>query len=211
MIGYQYDDGGRKGAGRKTKGDCVARAMALITQRPYEECYRRLANAQKDAGFARSANSGVSKKVSRRVFEEAGLVKVKQGRGNKLTLSEAHARYGNCVVSTRRHVIALIDGAVHDTWDSRFTHKPIRGFGSGEYFICETCALDAATREGWVAAEARPGNESGLISKSIRKPNGDAQLLCPECYRAQEPGAALFKWIVLGERKAMTIWIPGVH
>ena len=189
MIGYQYDDGGRKAAGRRSKGDCVARAIALITQRPYEECYKRLANAQKDAGFARSANNGVSKKVSRRIFEEAGLVKVKQGRGPKLTLGEAYARYGNCIVSTRRHVIALIDGAVHDTWDSRFTHKPVRGWTTGEYFICEDCAIKAAVNEGWIAADVCSSEEAGLIVKRIHKPGSiDAQLLCPECYWKKEPG-----------------------
>jgi hypothetical protein len=41
---YEYDDGGRKDAGWKgTGGDCVVRAVAIATGRPYQEVYDRCA------------------------------------------------------------------------------------------------------------------------------------------------------------------------
>jgi hypothetical protein len=41
---YVYDDGGRAAAGyRGHAGDCVARAVAIASQRPYAEVYAALA------------------------------------------------------------------------------------------------------------------------------------------------------------------------
>lgn len=41
---YEYDDGGRAAAGYMGgAGDCVCRAIAIATGRPYTEIYRRLA------------------------------------------------------------------------------------------------------------------------------------------------------------------------
>ena len=40
---FIYDDGGRAAAGFKGKtGDCVTRAIAIATGRPYREVYDRL-------------------------------------------------------------------------------------------------------------------------------------------------------------------------
>ena len=35
------------------------------------------------------------------------------------TITEAHRRYGTCVVKTAKHVVALKDGKLQDTWDCR--------------------------------------------------------------------------------------------
>ena len=47
MSGFVYNDGGRRAAGftnKATVGDCVARAVAIASGRPYQEVYDRLAH-----------------------------------------------------------------------------------------------------------------------------------------------------------------------
>ena len=122
-VGYEFHDGGRKAAGYRGKtGDCVCRALAIISGRDYRECYIALARANKASGRRRSARNGVKAAVYSRVFAEFGLQKVKQGRGPKHTLSTAYRIYGDCIVSTAKHLLAIKDGAVRDTFDSRFHH-----------------------------------------------------------------------------------------
>ena len=122
MIGYQQDDGGRADAGYSVKsdaGDCVARALAIVAQVDYQDAYKALANANAAAGHRRSARNGVLNKIRDKVYAERGLRKVKLGRGPRPTWSEAHERYGDCIVSTTKHVAAIVDGKLHDTVDCR--------------------------------------------------------------------------------------------
>ena len=120
MIGYKYDDGGRSLAGLKgDTRDCVARALAIFTGDPYLYIYRELASANARAGHKRSARNGVPKAVYARVFERHGLRKVPLGRGERPTFSEAYRRYGDCIVSTTKHLAAIKGGELRDTFDGR--------------------------------------------------------------------------------------------
>lgn len=136
MIGYQYNDGGRKAAGRRgNAGDCVVRALAIISGRPYEECYAALAEenqkvtqprrrstkyrarAASNCG-RRSASNGVHKAAYEKVFKAFGFVKAPLVTPRR-TYTEAYERFGNCIVSTARHICALKDGKLQDTFDAR--------------------------------------------------------------------------------------------
>lgn len=122
MIGYVPDDGGRKAAGYSGKaGDCVARALAIVldARDEYRALYRELADGEAAIGKPRSARNGVSKKVYPKVFARHGLAKVKLPSGGRPTYSEAYERYGDCIVSTARHVAAITGGALRDTFDGR--------------------------------------------------------------------------------------------
>ena len=121
MIAYQHDDGGRREAGRKgTARDCVARAIAIATGTAYDAVYKEVARLNKERGNGRrSARNGVPKRVTNMACEAFGLVKVKLPAGPRPTYTEAHERYGDCVVSTTRHVCALVGGALRDTFDGR--------------------------------------------------------------------------------------------
>ena len=123
MIRYVYDDGGRAASGRRGSArDCVCRALAILTSRPYEECYQALAEANARHGKgARSARNGVHTKAWPKVFAEFGLVKVQLPGGPRPTWTEAWARYGNCIVRITRpdHTAALVAGALRDTVDRR--------------------------------------------------------------------------------------------
>lgn len=128
MIGYRRDDGGRAASGRRGSArDCVARAAAILhrdryrisPQKAYEEVYAIVADEQARLGKARSARNGVFTKASNRAFERLGLRKVQLPRGPRLTFSEAHAAYGDCICTTAKHVAAVVAGALRDTFDCR--------------------------------------------------------------------------------------------
>ena len=110
-LGYEYNDGGRQASGRKgNANDCAVRAMAIITDIPYTDCYKRLAAANQVFTGKRSARNGVHKKASDRVYADAGLYKVKLPAGPKPTYAQAYAEYGDCLVTTSHHICALVDG-----------------------------------------------------------------------------------------------------
>ena len=126
MLRYQYSDGGRESAGFKGRaGDCVTRAMAIATGKPYRECYRALAKANKVYTGVRSARNGVRKEAYVKVFSDAGMVQIPinwpVGRGPKPTLTQAAKKFPTCIVTTAKHMIAIKDGVLRDTWDTR-TH-----------------------------------------------------------------------------------------
>ena len=115
MIEYTYNDGGRIAAGFKGScGDCVTRALAILTGEPYKECYDALALAQQNAGLAKSARNGIHRKVYTPVYQAYGLEKIALPPGPKPTFAEAYARHGDCIVSTSRHVCAIVAGALDD-------------------------------------------------------------------------------------------------
>lgn len=161
-IGYRYDDGGRAASGRKgSAGDCVARALAILTGRPYDECYRRLADANADfegrsrsrkiRKHGRSARNGVHKRAGRKVFSEFGLVQVKIPPGPRPTFTEAHRIHGDCIVSTTRHVCAIVGDELRDTFDGRMAgwFRPVEGTGGGitEWVETERKAMSIWIRE----------------------------------------------------------------
>ena len=122
MIGYIQDDGGRKAAGfknRKDAGDCVARALAILTNTEYRCAYDDLADANKRKTGKRTARDSVLRRVYEPVYENYGLRKVKLPRGPRPTYTEAHERYGDCIVKTAKHVCAIVGGNLRDTFDGR--------------------------------------------------------------------------------------------
>lgn len=108
---YQYDDGGRKASGRKGEADdCVVRALAIAAGRDYGEVYRRVADAMQEATGVKSARNGVPKKVCEVLRREYGFEKVKQGRGPRMSYHEVAHRYRTAIVTTNKHVCAIVDG-----------------------------------------------------------------------------------------------------
>lgn len=134
LIGYVFDDGGRKKAGYKGRTtDCIVRAIAIATQLPYEEVYKRIADMRYKWGYSRTGKGGRlpvrpmpqgfrrPKKETRmkRYMKAFGFQKVRLPRGPKPTYTEAYKKYGNCIVKTTKHICALREGALHDTFDGR--------------------------------------------------------------------------------------------
>ena len=120
MIKFIKNDGGRAAAGYRGRArDCVARAIAILTGNEYEVVYGIVALINRENGGKRSARNAVSKTVTRQSLMEFDLIKVPLGAGVKPTFTEAYEQYGNCIVTTNRHVCAIVDGALQDTQDIR--------------------------------------------------------------------------------------------
>lgn len=129
---FIYNDGGREDAGRTgDTGDCVCRAVAIAAQLPYEQVYQRLAEgnatqrktkrSSKNTG-KRTASKGIN--VRRKWFDdymkELGFTWVptmKIGQGCKVHLKREELPAGRLIVNVSKHMCAVIDGVIHDTYD----------------------------------------------------------------------------------------------
>ena len=60
-----------------------------------------------------------ARRVQDRVLELYGFRKVRLPAGARPTFTEAHRRYGDCIVGTTKHAAAVVDGALRDTSDGR--------------------------------------------------------------------------------------------
>ena len=131
MLQYRRSDGGRREAGFKgTGGDCVVRALALMTGKPYRACYNELA-VEAYADVAKNGQKwthdyierkGVLPRTYAKVYKANGLVKARLPKGALPTYTEAVALYGRCIAKTRRHVVHLNGQGMHDTFDGRLAH-----------------------------------------------------------------------------------------
>ena len=129
-VTFVYNDGGREAEGYKGKaGDCVARAVAIASGRNYQEIYQRLAegnaNQRRKKGQkknTRSARNGIS--TTRKWFKdymiELGFEwtpTMTIGSGCNVHLTPEELPDGRLVCRVSRHVVAVIDGVIQDTYD----------------------------------------------------------------------------------------------
>jgi hypothetical protein len=115
---FIYNDGGRSASGRKGEArDCGARAMAIALGLPYDQCYRELAEANKEAGYKKSARDGLYKDVYEKVLNKHGWfwkpAPKFEGRRAKAADTE-----GVCIARMARHFCAVVEGVPQDTFDS---------------------------------------------------------------------------------------------
>lgn len=123
---YEYNDGGRSEAGYKgSTGDCVVRAISIASQKPYQEVYDLVnsyaSNEYKSRVSKKSnARTGVRKSTIRKMMQELGFVwtpTMKVGSGCKVHLVESELPEGRLVVQVSKHITAVIDKVIHDTYD----------------------------------------------------------------------------------------------
>jgi hypothetical protein len=144
-LKYVFDDGGRKAAGFgpcRGRGDCVARAVSIASGLPYAEVHARLTEGvstqreskkywqvmslRKAMGRkvrTRDANDGI--RVQRKWFkdymQELGfhwVPTMQVGQGCKVHLLAGELpMQGKLIVSVSRHMTAVIDGVIHDTFN----------------------------------------------------------------------------------------------
>lgn len=133
-MNFQYDDGGRAAAGfRGEADDCVTRAIAIAAQLPYRDVYNEINHAAKaekhrrgKVGFAAatgrgsSARTGVLKLTIRQFLESRGwrwTPTMQIGSGCKVHLRSGELPPGRLIVSVSKHLVAVIDGVIHDNHD----------------------------------------------------------------------------------------------
>ena len=131
------DDGGRKAAGYLGgTGDCVCRAIAIATERPYGEIYdelarlnagmRKTARRSKTVGTYTAARGIYTRSVPfRRYMASLGFTwtpTMAIGTGCRVHLRRHELpKQGRLVVMVSKHATAVIDGVLFDT------HDPTRG------------------------------------------------------------------------------------
>lgn len=126
-IEFVRDDGGREAAGfAGDTRDCVTRAIAIATQQDYRTVYDGLNEMiREESGGGRlgrhSARKGVPTHILHRYMRRQGFTwTATMGIGTGCTV---HVRAdelpaGRLVVRCSKHVVAVIDGVLHDTHDS---------------------------------------------------------------------------------------------
>ena len=124
---FAYNDGGREKAGFKgSANDCVCRSIAIATGIPYMEVYGLINDlaANERTGKRKKGKSharlGVYKQTIRKVMNHLGwkwIPTMQVGSGCQVHLHPNELPKGNLVVSVSKHVTAMIDGVVHDTYN----------------------------------------------------------------------------------------------
>jgi hypothetical protein len=147
---YVYNDGSRAASGYKGEaGDCVTRAIAIATRRPYQEVYEALwtglrsyTRAHNDRVARRigrgggrlgtTPRNGVSKEVFGLYLRSLGwkwTPTMQIGSGCMFHLRADELPPGRLIVKVSRHLIAVIDGVIHDTYDcSRAGTRCVYGY-----------------------------------------------------------------------------------
>lgn len=135
---WVYDDGGRYAAGRRGEAnDCVVRAVAIAAELPYRDVYDALnqcakAERVKPGRKRSSARLGVSKRTFKRFMRQLGWVwtpTMRVGSGCRIRLRDDELPRGRLVATLSRHVVAVIDGVIHDTHDpARNGYRCVYGF-----------------------------------------------------------------------------------
>lgn len=145
----KYNDGGRSAAGfKKDKvGDCVARSIAIVTERPYAEIYKLLAEGnakqrvtkrqrrtKKAMEKARKETADLGISVKRKWFQDLmrdlGFTWVSvMGIGTGVTMHMRHYELppGRIIACLSKHYCAVINRVVNDTYD------PCRGGNRAVY------------------------------------------------------------------------------
>lgn len=150
VLRWEYNDGGRSGAGFKgDAGDCVTRSIAIATGLPYLEVYNDLfdrnrsfmmSSRTREAKRLRSSTKGatprdgVIKTVYKPYLESLGWTwtpTMQIGQGCKVHMRADELPPGRLIVSCSKHLVAVIDGVVHDTHDpSREGTRCVYGYWS---------------------------------------------------------------------------------
>lgn len=138
-MNFKFNDGGRKQCGYKgSAGDCVTRAVAIVTGKTYSEVYNSVfieikqfaatkrSTAAKRAGrgggrVGTTPRNGIFKKVYHKyLLQEIGMLwtpTMLVGQGCNVHLTEHELPTGKLIVQIARHLTTVIDGVINDTWN----------------------------------------------------------------------------------------------
>ena len=132
------DDGGRRVAGFKdtAPGDCVVRAIAIATRKPYREVHDAIAAAYvvfatdegsnardallaaKEIASDTAGERGVNNEIWGPFLREQGWQQIRTTQGDVAPMwKDASLPPGRLVVQLYGHLVAVVDGIAHDTHD----------------------------------------------------------------------------------------------
>lgn len=121
-------DGGRRVAGYKgTAGDCGVRAMAIACEMWYRDVVDILHEKVKSERITKrqkthsTVSNGIWVNTYKKMLESVGwewVPVMKIGSGCTMHLRADEVPPGRIICRTSKHYVAVIDGVVHDTYDS---------------------------------------------------------------------------------------------
>lgn len=129
---FIIDDGGRAASGRHgDSGDCVVRAIALAGRMDYDFVYKALADAsaaitnplRNSKPGRRTARDGNAPSIVGPVLQSWGWTDHSVPRGAHVGVLGELPDVSAMVVGVSGHWLAIVEGVVRDTWDSRLTRK----------------------------------------------------------------------------------------
>lgn len=138
-MNYVFNDGGRKDAGYQGHtGDCVTRAIAIATETPYQKIYDDLNAMSLFEKRCRQKKSNSRTGVRRTTLKKYLLDKGWKwtptmfiGSGCKVHLREEELPTGRLIVNVSKHIVAVLDGVINDTYDpSRHGERCVYGYYS---------------------------------------------------------------------------------
>lgn len=146
---FIYNDGGRDT--EKPQRDCVTRAIAIATGKPYREVYEAMCsinfNSRSDIECTggNRADRGVDTKCKgfkdyMKSISWKWTPTMKIGSGCKVHLREGELPSGKLIVSVSHHLVAVIDGVINDTHDcSRGGTRCVYGYWTEDKTQNNTC------------------------------------------------------------------------
>ncbi len=136
---FVYCDGGRKDAGYKTiVGDCVTRAITIISGLPYKKVYDDLNTLGKKEKITKTkltksnSRTGIYKRTFDKYLKSIGFKWIPTmtiGSGCKVHLRGDELPKGKIIVRLSQHMVAVIDGVIYDLSDcSRRGKRCVYGY-----------------------------------------------------------------------------------
>ena len=127
---FKYNDGS---SGTNKGRDCVVRAIAIATEQAYADVRVRINYLADEVHFDGSdARHGVHKKLTKDYLTALGwkwTATMGIGTGCKVHLRDGELPMGRLIVSVSRHLVAVIDGVINDTYDcSRSGTRCVYGY-----------------------------------------------------------------------------------
>lgn len=136
---FCFNDGGREAAGFKgSTHDCVTRSIAIVTGKPYKEVYDAInvlgenERTGKRKKTKSNSRTGVFRRTYQKYLESLGyewIPTMQIGSGCKVHLRSDELPTGRLIVRVSKHITAVIDGVINDTWDcSRGSTRCVYGY-----------------------------------------------------------------------------------
>ena len=141
---FIYNDGGRKEAGFEgDAGDCTVRSIAIATEQSYQEVYDKLFELNRNSrcrintrGKTSPRDGGTAMLTTKRYLASLGwkwTPTMLIGSGCKVHLKENELPLGRLIVRVSKHLVAVINGEINDTYDcSREGTRCVYGYFSKE-------------------------------------------------------------------------------
>ena len=136
-LPFIYDDGGRAAAGfRGRADDCVARAVAIAAALPYADVYSAIAKGVGSERVSKTATARRGVHTRRKWFRDYmrdlgfnWVPTMRVGQGCTTHLVEGELPMGRLVVSLSKHLSAVLDGVIHDTFDPSRETEVVDAYG----------------------------------------------------------------------------------